>query len=983
LVIVYFTVLGNSGTSQIGFSRSLINGGNITVIPTPGIITFVPQPSTLSLPNVQGAPGSTISVDLTAPTTNGVRGMDFWIAFNSSVITPVSATLSTSLAGLGFQMQKNLGDVGYVKLSIAAPGPKNISGTIATITFNIVGSVGATSSLSFNKIVINEGETSPTVQAGSVKVVAAGLPPYFSPLIGNKSVRKGKPLAFTIHGLDPEGGVVTYSAIYLPSGATLNSSTGEFSWTPNATGSYSMTFKVTDPTGLYAIETITINVTANNRPVMNALPTLVYNVNVGQRLEFVVSASDPDGDALTYFSPDLPVLANLNASSGSFYWVPQTPGTYQINFQASDGKNDSAPLTVTVNVTSIPPPVINRPPVFVPIPNQTASEGKPLQISLSASDPDNDPLTFSAVGLPTGASLNPATGLFSWTPAKGTQGNFPVIFTVNDGRGGTAEMTVIITVGKVNNPPVLSALSDQVVTELETLLINITVSDPDPHDKVQLTVEPLLAGAIFTFDAKSNTGQFRFVPALGQAGVFQITFFATDGKLTVSKSITITVKSASVPPVLAPIGNKTVKIGETLTFPVTAYDPTSRRAVSITMTGQPVGATLDPVKGFFTFKPAAEQAGVYTITITATNTAGLSVSETFKITVVGVNRPPKFDPVPPQSISTGGLLELTIKASDPDNDKITLSAAGVPLETLGATFNSTTGAFRWQPGAQVSGNFRVVFTVIDGKGGRDELAVNISVGAVNHPPVLSTLPDKSVNAGEKLSFTFTASDPDGDHLTLTVTNQPSGAVTTFTAGEGTFTWTPTSAQAGTYKISFVVRDKSLTTEKSFTITVLTVNRPPVISQISDRVIIEGEQLTFSVTASDPDNDPIVISASNLPGNASFDPQTHVFSFKPDFTQAGTYTVNFTASDPGGLTASAAVKIEVRNFNRPPKFGELNNQTVEVGNFLEFMVSATDPDNDTLTFTVKIPEGAVFDPVTGKFTWTPRTRMQVHARRALR
>ena len=106
---------------------------------------------------------------------------------------------------------------------------------------------------------------------------------------------------------------------------------------------------------------------------------------------------------------------------------------------------------------------------------------------------------------------------------------------------GTDKITVVITVGDVNRPPVLSPIGNHSVTELETLLVNISVSDPDPEDKVQASVQPLPQGAIFSFDAATGTGQLRLIPTLGQAGTLSVTVFATDGRLSVSETITITI----------------------------------------------------------------------------------------------------------------------------------------------------------------------------------------------------------------------------------------------------------------------------------------------------------------------------------------------------------------------------------------------------------------------------------------------------------
>ena len=103
----------------------------------------------------------------------------------------------------------------------------------------------------------------------------------------------------------------------------------------------------------------------------------------------------------------------------------------------------------------------NQPPVLNPIGPRSANEGSPIQIQVSASDPDGNPLNYSASGLPNGAAFDPATRTFSWTPDYTQSGVYPVTFTVSDGTLTDSE-TVQITVANVNRPPVLDAIGPQV-----------------------------------------------------------------------------------------------------------------------------------------------------------------------------------------------------------------------------------------------------------------------------------------------------------------------------------------------------------------------------------------------------------------------------------------------------------------------------------------------------------------------------------------
>jgi alpha-tubulin suppressor-like RCC1 family protein len=89
------------------------------------------------------------------------------------------------------------------------------------------------------------------------------------------------------------------------------------------------------------------------------------------------------------------------------------------------------------------------------------------------------------------------------------------------------------------------------------------------------------------------------------------------------------------------------------------------------------------------------------------------------------------------------------------------------------------------------------------------------------------------------------------------------------------------------------------------------NSPPVMETIGDRTVNEGQQLQFTVSATDPDSDPLTYSASGLPAGATLDDETGAFSWSPDYTQAGNYQVTLRVSD-GSLTASEDITITVNN-----------------------------------------------------------------------
>jgi hypothetical protein len=265
-----------------------------------------------------------------------------------------------------------------------------------------------------------------------------------------------------------------------------------------------------------------------------------------------------------------------------------------------------------------------------------------------------------------------------------------------------------------------------------------------------------------------------------------------------------------------------------------------------------------------------------------------------------INHAPVLGAIGDKTVDENSPLSFTVTATDADGDTITYSDQNLPS---GATFVGQT--FSWTPDYNQAGSYQVTFIASDGKA-QDSNTITITVNNVNRPPVLAAIGNKSVNANSTLSFSISATDADGDTITYSDQNQPSGA--TF-VGQ-TFSWTPNTSQAGSYQVTFIASDGNAQDSNTITITVSMVsitNPPPVLAAISNKSVNENRTLSFSISATDADGDPITYSAQNLPSGATFVGQT--FSWTPNSTQAGSYQVTFIASD-GKLQASQTITIIV-------------------------------------------------------------------------
>ncbi len=161
-------------------------------------------------------------------------------------------------------------------------------------------------------------------------------------------------------------------------------------------------------------QALTFQVTGNDNPALFAVPPAV----------------DAGTGALTFT-----VAANVYGQAHVTVVLRDDGGT------ANGGSDSSAPVPFTITVNPV-----NDPPVLAPIGPKTVAAGSTLAFTVSASDVDDTQLTYSAAGLPAGASFDPATRTFTWTPTAAQAGTHAVTFTVADPHGLTDAETVAITV---------------------------------------------------------------------------------------------------------------------------------------------------------------------------------------------------------------------------------------------------------------------------------------------------------------------------------------------------------------------------------------------------------------------------------------------------------------------------------------------------------------------------------------------------------
>jgi hypothetical protein len=754
--------------------------------------------------------------------------------------------------------------------------------------------------------------------------------------------------------------------------------------------------------------------TGNQGPVL--APIGHQTLNEGETKTITASATDADGHAITYsLSANKPDFMTIDAATGAITLAPQYThaGTYQgIVVTATDAgtpkRSASEIITVVVNN-------VNRAPTFTRVGDLDATgtlafqarENEQLILRLTATDPDptGTTLTYSMVGLPETAMLNPTTGLFQWTPAFDlvpnpmTEQSLTVTFTVTDSEAGatlSSSVTATITVRNINRAPDFTAQgapTAQIASEGTALNFTLAATDPDGDAVtysaawVDTSVPDSLPDPSTALNA--TTGVFSWTPGVTdqRASPYKIRYTVSDGNGGLAtRDSTIEVRNTNRAPSVA--------------------------AVEATAAG----------------------------TQRCTSTSGQLECQ-------------------PNENET---ITLAITVTDDPEDTITdLSVSPNTLagSSLVVAADKKSATFTWTTGYSVGGATQpITFSARDNTGATGTLTVPVTVADVNRAPILtlterasgapkcsgSDLLQCSMKELEVLTIDIATSDDPGETVgapTLTLTSEPtSGGLYSLAQNmDGTYyvEFIPGGRDAvGSQTTEYIFKvsatdNKGTTTEKEVLVRVSNNNSSPVISftGISATLcptgdgstgnpflctINEGEAFSFPVTVTDADTDDTInlLSMDQSPTGtgASFVTESGnkaaSFSWTPGFQQGGTtatpktYTFTFSAQDSQGTTTQGVVKVKVKNVNRAPTVtltsGTVNATSVckgtsnpgEVACFIDspsrgettradtlvVRFTVSDPDNNTVTVKF-IPEnlpqlGPVFDAAQRIFSFTP-------------
>ena len=648
---------------------------------------------------------------------------------------------------------------------------------------------------------------------------------------------------------------------------------------------------------------------------------------------------------------------------------PEWSGSEILTFTATDpgGLKTGDTAKFTVNP-------VNDPPVVIDIPDQTINEGgtfPAIKLDDFVSDPDNADaeIKWTVTGNTklTVAISNDRVATITVSDPEWS-GSEILTFTATDPGGLKTGDTAKFTVNPVNDPPVVIDIPDQTINEGGTfpaIKLDDFVSDPDNTDaeikwsvfgntKLVVNIDNSHIATIKVSDPEWNGSEI-------------LTFTAEDlGGLKASDTAKFTVSTVNDPPVVTNIPDQTIDEGKAFaTIKLDDYvsDPDNTDAeMKWTVTGNTkLVVNVDNSRIAAITMSDPEWNGSETITFTATDPGGLKASDTAKFTVSAVNDPPVVADIPDQTIDEGGTLtaiKLDDYVSDPDNTDAEMKWTVTGNTKLTFAISNDRVATITATDPEWNGSEMLTFTAEDPGGLKASDSAKFTVNAVNDPPVVTDIPDQTINEGG----TFTTiklddyvSDPDNTDAEIKWTVTGNTKLTVAVDSDRVATITVSDPEwNGSEILTFTAEDPGgLKASDTAKFTVSAVNDPPVVIDIPDQTIDEGG--TFATIklddyVSDPDNTDAEMKWSvtdNTKLTVAVDKDRVATITVSDPKWNGSETLTFTAEDPGGLKASDTAKFTVNPVNDPPVVKDIPDQTIDEGatfSTIKLDDYVSDPDN---------------------------------------
>lgn len=839
--------------------------------------------------------------------------------------------------------------------------------------------------------------------------------------ISDKTVSEDTPtssISFTVSDVETAGASLTVTAAtgdgtLIPAANVVvtNGSGGSRSVvvTPaaNQVGSTSVTLTVHDADNGTADEPFTLTVNAVNDAPTAVADTKSVNEDASVVIDVLANDTDADlleeGDTLTLVSTSGVdnATAEFDVDKKTITFTPAANwnGTETFTYTMKDaaGVTSSASVTVTVNPVNDAPAAVDD--------STTTTEDNAVAVNVLTNDTDidlsreGDNLTIVSATDPANGTAEIATGLKSmtYTPDANWVGTDTFEYTITDQNGATSTAEVSVVVTAVNDPPTISDIADQSLTEdIASAAISFTVGDIDTAAGDLIVTAATTNGTVIplgnvTFGGSGTDRTVTITPAANKntwnSGTSShdpvtLTVTVSDGFLSSSDTFTVTVDLVNDAPVAvddtATTSEDVNAVINVLTNDSDVDTANEGDSIIVYSTAGVDNGTVE-IAGdgkSLTFKPAANFYGSETFSYTIHDSQAASATASVTVTVNAVNDDPVISDVSNQTIdedSTTGALSFTI--SDVDNSiscsnvtKSSNNTTKIPNANvvIGGSGTDCTVTVTPLANKNTYGTSAVTITLIISDGTLSKTdTFTVTITKVNDAPVAAA-DSGSVNEDNSLSLSVLANDTDidtsneGDTLTIYSTANVDNGTVSIATDKLSLTFTPTANWSGTETFDYTIRDLvNVESTSTVTVTVNAVNDAPTISDIPNQEITEDVSTgVISFSVDDIDNDLASLTVTAATGNGTIVPLSGIALGGTDGTRTidvtpaadhntykdGPVTITVTVKDAGNLTASDTFTLTVTKVNDAPA-AQNDSYTINEDAVTEFLVLDNDLDAD--------------------------------------
>jgi hypothetical protein len=844
------------------------------------------------------SPSVLIKAGTTTPVTPAqVTGVNFGTATITATATgfvtgSASVTVSSTLSFTQQTLTVSSGTTGNLTLNLTGNAPSNLiiplqsdNTAVATVPSSVTIAQGLNSAtVTVTGVALAQGTAHISTHAGNsfitdatatVNVVTGLAITTASPLPSGVTNTAYSTTVVAQGGTSP----YSWSATGLPSGLSINSSSGVISGTPSATSTSSVIVTVKDSSNpqLSNTATLSLSIVAPLSITTTSLPVGVVNQSYGFNM-VATGGTTP----YIWSATGLPQGLSINTSTGQIAGQPSgTPGPSSVTVTLKDSTNPQLSTSASFTLTVVTGLAITS---TSPLP--LGIVGTAYNTTLTAQG-GTTPYTWSATGLPQGLSINTSTGAITGTPS-GTPGLSTVNVTVTD--KSNPQQTV-------NLPFSLTVIQPLAITTTTlpqgtvNTAYNFTVLATGGTPSYQWSATGLAA---FGLVINSSTGAITGNPSTAGTGSVVVTVKdATNPQQSATATLSLTIVTALSITTPSPLPSAV----QNAAYSTTVVASGGTTPYQWSATGLPGGLSINAGSGVISGTATATGTSTVAVTVKDSSATQLSTTANLSLTVVSPLTITTTSPLPSgvqnvaynqTVLATGGTTPYTWQATN------------LPI---GLSINSTTGVISGTPtSAQTT---TAIVTVTDSTSPHQvaNATLSITIGTQLAIQTQSPLPQGIVNTAYNATVTAVGGTTP---LTWSATGLPTGL--SINPSTGVIGGTPSAA--GTTSATITVKDSSTpqqTASGPFSLTIAGVLQITTTSPLPQGFV--GTAYTPTTVLATGGITPYIWSATNLPSGLSINASTGVISGTPSGS-AGTTTPTISVKDSGNPQQNASAPLSI-------------------------------------------------------------------------